>query len=169
MWNILFFASVTLALCKKNKTMRGCQKSVLLFIFTCLNSSHVSDTKQSNFSVKTKRAFWRYLDAEKLVSSLLMLHHLQSCTYHTPFLWLCLVSSCLRAIRQLQKNGHIPSDPSLFKSYAQYGHFVDVRIAALEALVDYTRGRRNNTRLLGGNQSFGSTSMILAVHCQHFY
>lgn len=49
-------------------------------------------------------------------------------------------SSCLRAIRQLQKNGHIPSDPSLFKSYAQYGHFIDIRVAALDALVDYTRG-----------------------------
>lgn len=48
--------------------------------------------------------------------------------------------SCLRAIRMLQRNGHIPSDPSLFKSYAQYGHFVDVRTAALEAVVDYTRG-----------------------------
>ena len=51
------------------------------------------------------------------------------------------LSSCLRAIRELQKNGHIPSDPSLFKSYAEYGHFVDVRVAALEALVDYTRGK----------------------------
>lgn len=48
--------------------------------------------------------------------------------------------SCLRAIRELQKNGHIPSDASLFKSYAEYGHFIDVRIAALDALVDYTRG-----------------------------
>lgn len=48
--------------------------------------------------------------------------------------------SCLRAIRRLQKNGHIPSDASLFKSYAKYGHFVDVRVAALDALVDYTRG-----------------------------
>ena len=40
----------------------------------------------------------------------------------------------------LQKNGHVPSDPSLFKSYAEYGHFVDIRIAALEAVVDYTKG-----------------------------
>lgn len=40
----------------------------------------------------------------------------------------------------LQKNGHIPSDPGLFKAYAEYGHFVDVRVAALEAVVDYTRG-----------------------------
>lgn len=51
-----------------------------------------------------------------------------------------LCRSCLRAIRMLQKNGHIPSDPSLFKAYAEYGHFVDVRVAALEAVVDYTRG-----------------------------
>lgn len=51
-----------------------------------------------------------------------------------------LCCSCLRAIRMLQKNGHIPSDPSLFKAYAEYGHFVDVRVAALEAVVDYTRG-----------------------------
>lgn len=48
--------------------------------------------------------------------------------------------SCLRAIRVLQKNGHVPSDPALFKSYAEYGHFVDIRIAALEAVVDYTKG-----------------------------
>uniref|UniRef100_A0A672LV18 Transcription initiation factor TFIID subunit 2 n=1 Tax=Sinocyclocheilus grahami TaxID=75366 RepID=A0A672LV18_SINGR len=55
--------------------------------------------------------------------------------------------SCLRAIRMLQKNGHIPSDPSLFKSYAQYGHFVDVRIAALEAVIDYTRVDRSSSEL----------------------
>ncbi|KAJ0065829.1 hypothetical protein NL108_000053, partial [Boleophthalmus pectinirostris] len=55
--------------------------------------------------------------------------------------------SCLRAIRELQKNGHIPSDPSLFKSYAQYGHFVDVRVAALDALIDYTRVEQSATEL----------------------
>ncbi|PWA22538.1 hypothetical protein CCH79_00018170 [Gambusia affinis] len=55
--------------------------------------------------------------------------------------------SCLRAIRQLQKNGHIPSDPSLFKAYAEYGHFVDVRVSALEALVDYTRVERSSADL----------------------
>eukprot|EP00063_Salmo_salar_P066273 XP_014041108.1 PREDICTED: transcription initiation factor TFIID subunit 2-like [Salmo salar] len=47
----------------------------------------------------------------------------------------------------LQKNGHIPSDPSLFKSYAEYGHFVDVRVAALEAVVDYTRVDRSSVEL----------------------
>ncbi|CAH2011710.1 unnamed protein product [Acanthoscelides obtectus] len=47
--------------------------------------------------------------------------------------------ACLRAIRKLQKFGHLPSRSSLFKSYAQYGHFIDVRIAALECLVDFVR------------------------------
>ncbi|VEN52251.1 unnamed protein product, partial [Callosobruchus maculatus] len=47
--------------------------------------------------------------------------------------------ACLRAIRKLQKFGHLPSRPTLFKSYAQYGHFIDVRIAALECLVDFVR------------------------------
>lgn len=67
--------------------------------------------------------------------------------------------SCLRAIRQLQKNGHIPSDASLFKSYAEYGHFVDVRVAALDALIDYTRGE--------ARMSFSSTSMNPAMD-QHW-
>ncbi|GLH06390.1 Transcription initiation factor TFIID subunit 2 [Gryllus bimaculatus] len=47
--------------------------------------------------------------------------------------------SCLKAIRKLQKFGHLPSNPSLFRSYAAYGQFIDVRLAALEALVDFTR------------------------------
>ncbi|XP_063225105.1 transcription initiation factor TFIID subunit 2 [Bacillus rossius redtenbacheri] len=47
--------------------------------------------------------------------------------------------ACLKAIRKLQKFGHLPSNPSLFKSYAAYGQFIDVRLAALEALVDFTR------------------------------
>lgn len=71
------------------------------------------------------------------------------------FLLSSSLRSCLRAIRQLQKNGHIPSDASLFKSYAEYGHFVDVRVAALDALVDYTRGE--------ARMGFSSTSMNLAI------
>ncbi|CAD6216069.1 GSCOCG00011268001-RA-CDS [Cotesia congregata] len=47
--------------------------------------------------------------------------------------------SCLKVIRILQKFGHLPSNPLLFKAYASYGQFIDVRIAALEALVDFTR------------------------------
>uniref|UniRef100_A0A131YVQ6 Transcription initiation factor TFIID subunit 2 n=1 Tax=Rhipicephalus appendiculatus TaxID=34631 RepID=A0A131YVQ6_RHIAP len=45
---------------------------------------------------------------------------------------------CLKAIRKLQKMGHLPNISALFREYAQYGLFLDVRLAALEALVDYT-------------------------------
>ncbi|KAJ8973189.1 hypothetical protein NQ317_014990 [Molorchus minor] len=47
--------------------------------------------------------------------------------------------ACLRVIRKLQKFGHLPSRPYLFKSYASYGHFIDVRLAALECLVDFVK------------------------------
>ncbi|XP_076092140.1 transcription initiation factor TFIID subunit 2-like isoform X2 [Mytilus galloprovincialis] len=44
--------------------------------------------------------------------------------------------SCLKAIRILQKNGHLTTDSTFFINYAQYGVFRDVRITALECLVD---------------------------------
>ncbi|KAL6435232.1 hypothetical protein ACFW04_005360 [Cataglyphis niger] len=47
--------------------------------------------------------------------------------------------ACLKVIRILQKFGHLPSNPHIFRAYAAYGQFIDVRIAALEALVDFTR------------------------------
>lgn len=47
--------------------------------------------------------------------------------------------ACLKAIRKLQKYGHLPSRPTLFKSYCTYGHFIDVRLAALECLVDFVK------------------------------
>lgn len=47
--------------------------------------------------------------------------------------------ACIKVIRILQKFGHLPSNPHLFKAYAAYGQFIDVRLAALEALVDFTR------------------------------
>lgn len=84
-------------------------------------------------------------------------------------LWHCccafVICSCLRAIRTLQKNGHIPSDPSLFKSYAEHGHFVDVRVAALEALVDYTRGRH----LWPRHTLYLKTSFIKIFRCFLFH
>ena len=51
-----------------------------------------------------------------------------------------MCGSCLKAIRRLQRFGHLPSDASVFKSYAVEGNFSDVRLAALEALVDFTAG-----------------------------
>ncbi len=32
--------------------------------------------------------------------------------------------ACLKTIRKLQKFGHLPSRPTVFKSYAAYGHFI---------------------------------------------
>ena len=51
-----------------------------------------------------------------------------------------LYFSCLKAIRRLQQFGHLPSDPNIFKSYAISGNFSEVRLAAIGALVDYTKG-----------------------------
>ncbi|XP_045542678.1 transcription initiation factor TFIID subunit 2 [Papilio machaon] len=47
--------------------------------------------------------------------------------------------SCLRAIRRLQQCGHLPSIPTVFRAYAQYGQYIDVRLAAFECLVDFVR------------------------------
>ncbi|CAL8072152.1 unnamed protein product [Calicophoron daubneyi] len=55
--------------------------------------------------------------------------------------------ACLTAVRRLQRLGFLPVDPSLFYHYAGPGIFYDVRLAALEALVDYVRGERDQSVL----------------------
>ncbi|XP_067931725.1 transcription initiation factor TFIID subunit 2-like [Watersipora subatra] len=45
--------------------------------------------------------------------------------------------SCLRCLRVLQQNGHLPSTPTFFKSYAQYGMFIDIRLAALTIISEF--------------------------------
>uniref|UniRef100_A0A336MKX7 Transcription initiation factor TFIID subunit 2 n=1 Tax=Culicoides sonorensis TaxID=179676 RepID=A0A336MKX7_CULSO len=47
--------------------------------------------------------------------------------------------SCLKVIRKLQKCGHLPSLPKIYRTYAEYGNYIDVRIAALECLVDFVK------------------------------
>ncbi|XP_054152986.1 transcription initiation factor TFIID subunit 2-like [Oppia nitens] len=47
--------------------------------------------------------------------------------------------SCLRAIRHLQRMGHLPSNSMFFREYAVSGLFIDVRKAALKALIDITK------------------------------
>lgn len=47
--------------------------------------------------------------------------------------------SCLKVIRKLQKCGHLPPSSKIYKSYAEYGQYIDVRLAALECLVDYIK------------------------------
>lgn len=50
----------------------------------------------------------RYLNLEKLL----------------PSYKYTVTLSCLRAIRKLQKMGHLPSNPGLFKDYAAYGEAI---------------------------------------------
>lgn len=47
--------------------------------------------------------------------------------------------ACLKVIRKLQKCGHLPPSSKIYRSYAQYGQYLDVRLAALECLVDYLK------------------------------
>lgn len=47
--------------------------------------------------------------------------------------------SCLKVLRKLQKCGHLPSSSKIYRSYAQYGQYIDVRVAAMECLVDFVK------------------------------
>lgn len=58
---------------------------------------------------------------------------------HLPSYKYSVTVSCLKVIRKLQKCGHLPSSPKLYRSYAAYGQYIDVRIAAMECLVDFVR------------------------------
>jgi transcription initiation factor TFIID subunit 2 len=47
--------------------------------------------------------------------------------------------ACLKVIRKLQKCGHLPPSSKIYRSYAEYGQYLDVRAAAMECLVDYLK------------------------------
>ena len=81
------------------------------------SESLAEDTK------KVLEEITRYLNMEKLLP----------CYRYT------VTVACLRAIRKLQKTGHLPPNPDFFKDYSQYGQYQDVRLAAMECLVDYVR------------------------------
>ncbi|XP_062579980.1 transcription initiation factor TFIID subunit 2-like [Saccostrea cucullata] len=79
-----------------------------------------------NLSMETKQILeeiTRYLNLEKLLP----------CYRHT------VTVSCLSAIRTLQKFGHLPSEVEFFKSYARHGVFRDIRLAAIDAIVDFIK------------------------------
>ena len=79
-----------------------------------------------NLSEDTKRVLeeiTRYLNMEKLL----------------PCYRYVVTTACLKAIRKLQKTGHLPPNPGIFKDYAKPGQFDDTRVAALECLVDYIK------------------------------
>jgi transcription initiation factor TFIID subunit 2 len=73
----------------------------------------------------------RYFNLEKLIP----------CYKHT------VTVSCLKAIRKLQKMGHLPSNPAFFKEYAQYGVFSEVRAAAIDVLIDVTKAEQRKEDL----------------------
>ncbi|XP_046847633.1 transcription initiation factor TFIID subunit 2-like [Xenia sp. Carnegie-2017] len=54
-----------------------------------------------------------------------------------------VTSSCLKGLRFLQINAHIPSDPDVFQYYSKYGHFEDVRLTAIECLADIIQADSN--------------------------
>lgn len=39
----------------------------------------------------------------------------------------------------MQKCGHLPSSSTIYRDYAEYGQYMDVRLAAMECLVDYLK------------------------------
>lgn len=56
--------------------------------------------------------------------------------------------SCLKCLRELQRNGHLPADSSLFRSYASScDNYIDVRLAAFSALVDVLQVEQGQAEL----------------------
>lgn len=55
--------------------------------------------------------------------------------------------ACLKAILQLQKMGHLPSNPHLFRAYTDKNCFIDVRCQAVVELVENIRTEQNSEDL----------------------
>lgn len=58
---------------------------------------------------------------------------------HLPSYKYSVSVSCLKVIRKLQKCGHLPPSSKIYRSYAAYGQYIDVRLAAMECLVDFVK------------------------------
>lgn len=58
---------------------------------------------------------------------------------HLPSYKYMVSVACLKVIRKLQKCGHLPPTSKMYRSYAEYGQYLDVRVAAMECLVDYLK------------------------------
>lgn len=55
--------------------------------------------------------------------------------------------ACLKAIQQLQRMGHLPSNSLLFRSYTSSNLFFDVRCAAVVEIVDIIRAEQRHSDL----------------------
>ncbi|KAL5486754.1 hypothetical protein EMCRGX_G019273 [Ephydatia muelleri] len=58
-----------------------------------------------------------------------------------------ITCSCLRALRVLQKNGHLPPDSSLFMQYSSVGNFYELRLAALQCVADIVQADHSDKDL----------------------
>lgn len=95
---------------------------------------HQSSSLGDALSSETKlilEEITRYFNLDKLMP----------CYKHT------VTISCLKTIRKLQKMSHLPTNAAFFKDYSQYGVFVEVRYAAIEALVDIIRSEQRREDL----------------------
>ena len=87
------------------------------------NDGNITAENLSEDTKKVLEEITRFLNMEKLLP----------CYRYT------VTTACLKAIRKLQKTGHLPPNPGIFKDYAKPGQFDDTRVAALECLVDYIK------------------------------
>lgn len=55
--------------------------------------------------------------------------------------------ACLGAIQKLQRMGHLPSHPALFRTYTDENHFFDIRCAAVVQLVEIIRAEQSHCDL----------------------
>ena len=58
---------------------------------------------------------------------------------HLPSYKYTVSVSCIKVIRKLQKCGHLPPSPKIYRTYAAYGQYIDLRVAAMECLVDFVK------------------------------
>lgn len=75
-------------------------------------------------------------DAKQVLDEVTRILNLEK---HLPSYKLRVSVSCLMVIRKLQKFGHLPPSSKIYRSYAEYGQYLDVRLAAMECLVDYLK------------------------------
>lgn len=66
--------------------------------------------------------------------------------------------ACLKAIRKLQKFGHLPNHPALFRSYAAYGQYIGTCMLHFKSRVAFT------TALFRSRYSVSSTGGASRLH-----
>merc|ERR1712048_968782 len=55
--------------------------------------------------------------------------------------------TCLHILRRLQRLDYLPDDSSIFVHYAKHPHFPELRIIAINALVDYIQRKKEAAKL----------------------